>query len=68
MNLADEFTQEFKGKGLHGRFTTFRRAVELLADRKDILVLETGSIRDENDFRGGGQSTLIFVATLKFQT
>lgn len=69
MNLLDEFCQKFKPlltaneyqKGQFNRWEAFEFiAKELLSKDKEIKIIETGTLRKDNDWLGYGHSTLLW--------
>ena len=61
MTFLEKFNNEMYPK-LYRRADTSRSIIELLGERKDALIVETGTIRQENNWQWDGQSTLIWDA------
>lgn len=59
MKFLEIFDFKFKNK-LNLRTNTMRRIFELLDDKKNALIIETGTTRQKNNWQWDGQSTVVW--------
>jgi len=65
MSFLEKFNKEMSPK-LARRANTSREIIQLLNEKKNVTIVETGTIRQENNWEWDGQSTLIWDAYVQY--